>query len=126
MEILANNVEIGNYLYPLMTNEEVINKPYYRRIIHEMIEHKDNKHYAYLLCYYAVGPNKTKQAQYINECFFDYDILYKYDINELLRLVDDKLNVIDTEFKDVNQKEITTSKKEEKTKSLIKRIFKKN
>ena len=40
MEILANNPDIGNYLYPIMTNEETINKTYYRRIIEEMIEHK--------------------------------------------------------------------------------------
>lgn len=36
MELLANNSDIGNFLYPIMTNEQVINKPYYRRIIEEI------------------------------------------------------------------------------------------
>lgn len=125
MEILANNPEIGNYLYPIMTNEEVINKPFYRRIIEEMIEHKDNKYYAFMLCYYAVGYKAAKSAQFLNEHNFDFEISKNYDYADLLKIIDEKLNIIDGEFKEGSVHELGTSKPKEKHKSLIKRMFSK-
>lgn len=125
MELLANNPEIGNYLYPIMTNEEVINKPFYRRIIEEMIEHKDNKYYAFMLCYYAIGYKAARSAQFLEELGFDYQIEKEYDFEELLKKIDEKLNVIDDEFREVSVYELETSKTIEQPKSLIKRIFSK-
>jgi hypothetical protein len=122
MEILANNSDIGNYLYPIMTNAEVIKKPFYRRIIDEMIEHKDNKYYAFMLCCYAVGLEEAKKAEYIDEHHFYYDINSGCDFDEILRQIDEKLNVIDGEFREANVYEIETSKPTEKPKSLLKKI----
>ena len=126
MEILANNFDIGNYLYPIMTNEQVIKKPYYRRIIEEMIEHKDNKYYAFMLCCYADGLEETKRAKYMDEFHFDYEISSQYDIDEILKKIDEKLNVIDGDFREATVYELETTERKEKAKSLIKKLFNKN
>lgn len=62
MEILAQNTEIGNFLYAIMTNPSAISRKDYRAIIREMVEHKDNIGYAVLLCLYAIGEIKTEEA----------------------------------------------------------------
>ena len=123
MEILANNPEIGNYLYQVMTCQETIKKPFYRRIIEEMIEHKDNKYYAFMLCYYAVGYKEAKYAKSLVEYNIDFDIKAKYDFDEILRKIDEKINVVDSEYKEIVIHELTTTKPIEQPKSVLKRIF---
>lgn len=132
MEILATNIEIGNFLYAVMTNKDIINKSNYRRIINEMIENKDNINYVFLVCYYAIG-EKAKDAQNIllHSCY--RDITRSYDIEELLKKVDEKINIIDSNFKKKIIYEIESKEYEyveenlnDKVKSLVKKSFKKN
>ena len=126
MEILANNPDIGNYLYPIMTNEETINKTYYRRIIEEMIEHKDNKYYAFMLCCYAVGLEKAKLAQSLGEFSFDYEIRKNYDFDEVLNNISKKLNTVDGDFREITVYKLESTENKEKAKSFVKRLFNKN
>lgn len=109
MEILAKNIDIGNFLYPIMTDKQTIKKPYYRKIIQEMVEHKDNKYYAFMLCYYAEGLEKAKLAKGINEYLLDYEISSRYDMNEILNKIDEKLNTADGAYYDVVRNEIGTT-----------------
>lgn len=126
MEILANNPDIGNYLYPIMTNEETINKTYYRRIIEEMIEHKDNKYYAFMLCCYAVGLEKAKLAQSLGEFSFDYEIRKNYDFDEVLNNISKKLNTVDGDFREITVYKLESTENKEKAKPFVKRLFNKN
>ena len=126
MEILANNPDIGNYLYPIMTNEETINKTYYRRIIEEMIEHKDNKYYAFMLCCYAVGLEKAKLAQSLGEFSFDYEIRKNYDFDEVLNNISKKLNTVDGDFREITVYKLESTENKGKAKSFVKRLFNKN
>lgn len=120
MEILANNTDIGNFLYPIMTNKQAIRKPWYRRIIREMIEHKDNKYYAFMLCCYAVGLEKSKSACHMDEYFFESEISKDYDINEILEKIDEKLNVVECNYHNVTRYELESIRV--KKKSLATRI----
>jgi hypothetical protein len=90
-----------------------------------MIEHKDNKHYAFMLCCYAVGLEEAEKAKYMYEFHFDYDINSRYDFDEILKQIDEKLNVIEGEFRKVTIYEIETSKPNEKPKSLLKKFSRK-
>ena len=74
MEILAQNQEIGNFLYAVMTNPQAIKRRNYRSIIREMIENKNNIGYVFLVCYYAIGEQATVQAQNILERNYFYEI----------------------------------------------------
>jgi len=75
-----------------------------------MLEKKKHKYYVFLVCYYAVGEEKVKRAQniLINNYFFQITSFYKYDIHELVNKVDERLNIIDREFKDVTTLEKAT------------------
>lgn len=130
MEILAQNIEIGNFLYAVMTDENAIKKDNYRRIIREMIENKDNIGYVFLVCYYAVG-EKAIDAQNVLVYNYYHEIKSYYDINELLEKVDEKINVINGDCNEQLVYEIGVSEyKQEQTNSkikiLIKKIFGKN
>lgn len=120
MELLANNSDIGNFLYPIMTNEQVINKPYYRRIIEEMIEYKNNEHYAFMLCCYTVGFEKAKLACYIDQLHLEREISRLYNIDEILKKIDEKLNTVDGNYHEITRYEIEAK---DSKKKLIKLKF---
>lgn len=126
MEILAQNKEVGNFLYNIMTNEKAIKRRDYRKIIQEMIEHKENMLYAYLLCIYAVGEDHAKEA--LNMCQLDYPHrLKQYNIDELLELVDEQINIIDTTIEDKEIGGIESKETKEKTfKKIADNLRKKN
>lgn len=106
MEILANNKEIGNFLYAVMTHPKAIKKDNYRRIIREMVNNKNNISYVFLVCYYAIGEKAAVDAQNALEHNYFYDIKSHYDIKELLEKVDERINVIDRESEEVTVYEI--------------------
>ena len=106
MEILAQNQEIGNFLYAVMTNPQATKRRNYRSIIREMIENKNNIGYVFLVCYYAIGEQAAVEAQNILERNYFYEIKNSYNILELLKKVDERINVIDGEFKDITIYEI--------------------
>lgn len=117
MEILAQNQEIGNFLYAVMTNPNAIKKNNYRTIIREMVENKNNISYVFLVCYYAVGEEAAVNAQNILEHNYYYEIKSSYNISELLEKVDEKINTIDGDFKDVTVYEIEYNDCEHKDQS---------
>lgn len=125
MEILAQNREIGNFLYAVMTNQVAINRRDYRAIIREMIEYKDNKKYVFLLCIYAVGKEKAKNALRLNEFYYDE---IKNQLTELLEKVNEKINVVDGIIKEeeiyqIESREIEDSPR--KPKKYLKKFLKK-
>ena len=136
MEILAENYEIGNFLYAVMTNSKAIKKKNYRVIINEMVENKSNKNYVFLVCYYAVGRQAAMEARnlVLHEYFFE--IINAPYITELLKQVDDRIklkskDIIDGEFKDATIYEIEGNVQEDEPQNpsagnLLKRLFKKN
>jgi len=124
MKILANNMEIGNFLYAVMTNENAVLGKKYRVIIEEMLENKNNGYYVFLLCYYAIGKEEALNAQNVLEHNYYYEITRSYDIKELLKKVDEKINIIDSEYIDVTTYEIECHDIDEKSTS-IKNPFKK-
>lgn len=133
MEILAQNQEIGNFLYAVMTNPNVIKKRNYRSIIREMVENKNNISYVFLVCYYAIGEQAAVEAQNILYHNYFYEIKSSYNIADLLKKVDERINVIDGEFKEITMYKIGCADSEcdnqdlnNKNKNLIRRFFKKN
>ncbi len=118
MEILAQNQEIGNFLYAVMTNPQAIKRRNYRSIIREMIENKNNIGYVFLVCYYAIGEQATVQAQNILERNYFYEIKSSYNIVELLKKVDEKINVIDGKFEEVTIYEIGCNDSEDDNQNL--------
>lgn len=133
MEILAQNQEIGNFLYAVMASPIAIKKRNYRDIIREMVEHKNNISYVFLICYYAIGEKGAIDAQNILEHNYFYEIKTTYNIDELLEKVDEKFNVVDGEVKDITVYEIENKGLEynnqevsEKNINLIRSVFKKN
>lgn len=131
MEILANNKEIGNFLYAVMTNEDVIGRRDYRIIIKEMLDHKDNINYVFLVCYYAVGEEAAKKAQNLLLHDYFYEISWKYNIDELIQQVAERIkkiiesiDIIDGEFKEINTYEVE-DKSITKKKNILKKVFKK-
>ena len=127
MDILAQNPEIGNFLYAVMTSEKVINKNNYRIIINEMVENKNDISYVFLVCYYAIGEDALVAQNLIVQSDYYHEITSSYDINELLKMVDEKLNIIDSEYKDVTVYEIEDKCVEvsSKRKNFIRNIFNK-
>lgn len=95
MELLANNQEIGNFLYAIMASSIATKRRDYRIIIREMIEHKDNEYYAFLLCIYVLGVEEAKKALNVTQLTFLYRIEKQYDLNELLNAVYERLCIID-------------------------------
>lgn len=133
MEILAQNQEIGNFLYAVMTHPQAIKKKNYRSIIREMVENKNNIGYVFLVCYYAIGEQAEVEAQNILGHNYLYKIKSSYNITELLKKVDERINVIDGEFKDVTIYEIGCDNSEcdnqdlsNKNQKKIRRFFRKN
>ncbi len=96
MHLLVDNDNIGNYLYSVMTNKKFINNAHYYSLIHEMIEHQNNLNYVILLCIYAVDIQETEKC---NINFFQH--IFRADLNELLKEVEFKLDMIDGECKDI-------------------------
>ncbi len=124
MEILANNTEIGNFLYAVMTNQDAVKRRDYRNIIREMVENKNNISYVFLVCYYAVGEKEATSAQ--NFCLHNYfyEIKNDYNIDELLKKVDERINVINGEFKEIVTYELECNQPAKIKRKGFKRLFK--
>lgn len=136
MEILAQNYEIGNFLYAVMTDAGVIKRRDYRIIIEEMVANKNNMSYVFLVCYYAVGEKRAVEAQNLLEHNYLYEIENSYNIQELLKQVDERIyirgkDVIDGDYKDVTIYEIECVENEDNTQNLnvknfVRSLLKKN
>lgn len=113
MKILAENQEIGNFLYAVMTNPKTVESNNYRKIIKEMVGNKDNKKYAFLVCYYAIGEYKTKLAEHLSSHYTSKLYHYREDIPGVLKSIDKKINSDDKTDVDELEKDI---------KSLAKKI----
>ncbi len=122
MEILAQNMEIGNFLYAVMINKDAIQGRNYRTIIREMVENKNNISYVFLVCYYAIGEEATVRVQNILSRNYFYEIKRSYNIAELLKKVDERINVIDGEFKEIISHEIECHDTEENIKNEVVKI----
>ena len=131
MDLLAQNHDIGNFLYAVMTNQKVIKQNNYRRIIQEMIDNKENKAYVFLVCYYAVGEKIAVDSQNVILHNYYSEIKKSYDILELIKKIDERINVIDVCFKETEIYEIEYNEPIKndighKSKNLIKKVFRKN
>lgn len=113
MKILAENQEIGSFLYAVMTNPKTVESNNYRKIIKEMVDNKDNKKYAFLVCYYAIGEYKTKLAERISSHYTSKLYHYREYIPGVLKSIDKKINSDDKTDVDELEKDI---------KSLAKKI----
>lgn len=113
MKILAENQEIGNFLYAVMTDSRVVKRKNYRKIVKEMVDNKNNKEYVFLICYYAIGEYKTKFAQYFNDFYIFNLSRHREDIPGVLKSIDEKINSDDKTDVDELEKDI---------KSLAKKI----
>lgn len=113
MKILAENQKIGNFLYAVMTNKKTVESNNYRKIIKEMVDNKDNEEYVFLVCYYAIGEEKTEFAQHFNDFYVFNFSHYREDIPGVLKSIDKKINSDDKT--DVNELE-------KNIKSLAKKI----
>ena len=113
MKILAENQEIGNFLYAVMTDSRVVKRRNYRKIVKEMVDNKDNKEYVFLVCYYALGEEKTKFAQSFNDFYVFNFSRHREDIPDVLKSIDKKINSDDKTDVDELEKNI---------KSLAKKI----
>ncbi|MDD3341544.1 MAG: hypothetical protein PHN72_05095 [Bacilli bacterium] len=126
MEILANHIEIGNFLFAVMTNAEVIERKDYRNIIREMMENKNNISYVFLVCYYAVGEKNAVDAQ--NMCLHNYfyEITNHYNIDELIQKVDEKMNVVEGECKEIVSNTLEDNNSIKQKKMFLKKQKKKH
>ena len=113
MKILAENQEIGNFLYAVMTDSRVVKRKNYRKIVKEMVDNKNNKEYVFLICYYALGEYKTKFAQSFNEFYVFNLSRHREDLPDVLKSIDKKINSDDKTDEDELEKNI---------KSLAKKI----
>lgn len=113
MKILAENQEIGNFLYAVMTDSRVVKRKNYRKIVKEMVDNKNNKEYVFLICYYAIGEYKTKFAQYFNDFYVFNLSRHREDLPDVLKSIDKKINSDDKTDVDGLEKNI---------KSLAKKI----
>lgn len=113
MKILAENQEIGNFLYAVMTDSRVVKRKNYRKIVKEMVDNKNNKEYVFLICYYAIGEYKTKFVQSFNEFYVFNLSRHREDLPDVLKSIDKKINSDDKTDEDELEKNI---------KSLAKKI----
>ena len=113
MKILAENQEIGNFLYAVMSDSRVVKRKNYRKIVKEMVDNKNNKEYVFLICYYALGEYKTKFAQSFNEFYVFNLSRHREDLPDVLKSIDKKINSDDKTDEDELEKNI---------KSLAKKI----
>lgn len=120
MEILKNNPEIGNFLYAVMTDEKALKRQDYRRVIREMVEHKDDKKYVFLICACILGLDKAKLSLSLTQQTFIYELGGLSVIQDRARQVYKEMNTIDVPYID-NE----TYKEENKPKTFFKRLFKK-
>lgn len=102
MEILANNQEIGNFLYAVMSDKKFIHNTNYRKVINKMVEHKNNIEYVSLLCATVIGEEKARlacyfdQTPYIEEFILDNQMSY---IDFILDKFNNKEKARDTSYK---------------------------
>ena len=106
MKILAENQEIGNFLYAVMTDSRVVKRKNYRKIVKEMVDNKNNKEYVFLICYYALGEYKTKFAQSFNEFYVFNLSRHREDLPDVLKSIDKKINSDDKTDEDELEKNI--------------------
>lgn len=106
MKILAENQEIGNFLYAVMTDSRVVKRKNYRKIVKEMVDNKNNKEYVFLICYYAIGEYKTKFAQYFNDFYVFNLSRHREDLPYVLKSIDKKINSDDKTDVDELEKNI--------------------
>ena len=106
MKILAENQEIGNFLYAIMTDSRVVKRKNYRKIVKEMVDNKNNKEYVFLICYYAIGEYKTKFAQYFNDFYVFNLSRHREDLPDVLKSIDKKINSDDKTDVDELEKNI--------------------
>lgn len=126
MDLLANNQEIGTYLYAVMTDEDFVKNPQYRRLIAKMIEMKDNEPYVFSLCVYALGLAKCKYIYPFTKDYYS-QLIFSDKKDELMKKIEEDLNYIDGGYLDVTQSEIETKSVESpKFLSKIKNLFTKN
>lgn len=112
MDLLANNSEIDNFLYLIMTDEQIVKKPFYRQIIQEMIDNKNNKYIAFMLCYYAVGLKKVKSTTFMDQVNYEYIISRRYNIEELLKKIDEIINDVEGDYHEITRYEIESTSPE--------------
>ena len=105
--------KLVTFLYAVMTDSRVVKRRNYRKIVKEMVDNKDNKEYVFLVCYYALGEEKTKFAQYFNDFYVFNLSRHREDIPDVLKSIDKKINSDDKTGVDELEKDI---------KSLAKKI----
>ncbi len=95
MEILAQNFEIGNFLYAVMTNSNAIKGKNYRDVIKKMVEKKDDIDYVFLICCNILGEqaaiNAITTQNLLSHSRF-YEIQSTFYTSELLQ-TDQKSNI---------------------------------
>lgn len=126
MILLAENMEIGSFLYAVMTNKNAIDNPSYKEIIKEMIEHKKNIKYVILLCCYTIGLEETKKARTTNSYTAFYEISTIDNINDIFKQVNQKLNSKDKNIKMFIENKSENNSNKIKQKKLFINVFKKN
>lgn len=124
MELLLNNIDIGAFLYAVMTDSDFVNSKYYYRLINEMIEYHDNINCVILLCIYAIGIEKTHLCIFGHNREFN-NLANRNDLSNLLENVKYKLDIIDSEYSiyEVNYIEAEETNKN-KIFSKVRKIFK--
>ena len=107
MKILAENQDIGEFLYAAMTDSRLVKSKNYRKIIKEMLDNKDNNEYVFLVCYYAVGEYKTECAEPLSS-YYTHKLLSRYSeyIPDVLKSIDKKINSDDKNDVDESDKNI--------------------
>ena len=120
MEILKSNPEIGNFLYAVMTDEKVLKRQDYRRIIRKMVEHKDDEKYAFLVCAYILGLDEAKLSLNLTQQIFIYELGGSSAIQDKAEQIYLEMNTIDAPYI-----ENETYREESKPKTFFKKLFKK-
>ena len=130
MEILAHNYEydIGGYLYQIMTNENAIHHRDYRNVIYDIIDNKDNANICFLLCTYIVVLDNSENGRNFLIGEDPRYIIMKLEtpLDELLKKVDERYNVIDVNFQEetieIEDKQTPIDKETPKKSSIKERI----
>ena len=120
MEILKSNPEIGNFLYAVMTDEKVLKRQDYRRIIRKMVEHKDDAKYVFLVCAYILGLDEAKLSLNLTQQTFIYELGGLSSIQDKAEQIYLEMNTIDAPYI-----EIENYREDSKSKTFFKRLFKK-
>lgn len=128
MKILKENKEISNFLYCIMTDENAVQRPDYRKVIQEMVEYKSNKKYVFLICCYVVGYEKAKLSLDLTQYNYLYELGGITGIENKINSMKD-LDTFDNPYN--KEEEEKKNKKVEKTrlekaKTYLKSLFKRN